>query len=260
LEWPEDAFEEHLAGELPEYPEDLYLAGAAGWRVDEAWVVIEEELGPHARRTLAKQPHADYLIEDLWGDTLQKLMEDDPKGEPIDKVRYTARILRYRGKTKLVNYFILTGKRIAIDRQRRRRGDVSLDGIDSDGEGYPAHEPVARPEVSGLEERETLGKLTTAISQAFSSLSPEQQFLLAGVYRDGIQQKEAAELLGWSPFKASRQMKSAIESLREAAESIIEGHWTPGVAAAWETCWQNCWESVQVGQDPASESASGGQE
>ena len=60
--WPGVAFGRpeyaaHVGDPPPPFAVDMYLAGAAGYRVDEAWRVIERELGPATRGILFDQPH-----------------------------------------------------------------------------------------------------------------------------------------------------------------------------------------------------------
>jgi len=243
--WSAAAFEAHLAGEAPSYPEDLYLGGAAGHRDDDAWVVISEEIGPEARRVLKRQPTADFTIEDLWAEAQMKTMVDDDKADPLPDGRQPAQLIRYRAQVKLLNYYILIARRIAIQRQRKRKEDLTLHTTE---EGESVTIPIAdaagpTPDEDAAE-REMAQRLGRAIANAFASLTEEQQFVLAMVYREQMLQKEAGAMVGWSEFKTSRQMSKATSQLREAMTSELGEAWTPSLNAAWEGCWQRAWESI----------------
>lgn len=77
LGWPREAYHQHLNGEHPAHPADLYLGGAAGHRLDPAWAAIETDLAPGVQKILRGLATADYDLEDLWGEVREKLMSDD---------------------------------------------------------------------------------------------------------------------------------------------------------------------------------------
>jgi len=245
VKWPPEAFDAHLAGESPAWPSDLYLAGAAGHRMQSAWEAIETEIGPQTRRVLARQPVADLTIEDLWGETIARIMDDDLERAPLDQGRPPARIIRYRGLVQLVNYLILIARRIAIQRNRRRQHHLSLSQESADPAQHvdpPAPGPSA---LSSATEAETVGKMRQGLARAFAGLSPDQQFLITMVFRQGMKQKEAGAMLGWSEFKTSRTLSAAIESLRQGMVDLTGVEWTPALASAWAECLAENWKDVQ---------------
>src|SRR5688572_18547975 len=123
VRWSEEAFARHLAadptGARPNHPLDLYLAGAAGQRIDSAWLAIETELGPAVRKVLQRQPSADWTADDLWSEARARLMDADPAAPPLPQGVKPARIIRYRGLVRLLNYLTVVAKRIAIERDRQ---------------------------------------------------------------------------------------------------------------------------------------------
>jgi len=246
VSWPLGAFQAHLGDAAPPYPIDLYLGGAAGHRLDGSWDTIDTDLGPPTCRVLQRQPTADYTIEDLWGDTVLRLMEDDPQPDALDDGRQPARIIRYRGKVKLMNYLIVVAKRLAIARQRRSKPILGL--TTSRDDDAPSHDPTDLRDdgpSADIEQRETIATMQATLAKAHQNLSAEQQFLIRMVYQDGMKQKEAGAMLGWSEFKTSRQLKAAMTSLREAVAALEGVDWTPQLAAAWEGAWAGNWQSVQ---------------
>ena len=44
--WPRQGYAAHLGPDRPAHPIDLYVGGAAGHRIDQAWQVIDEDFGP----------------------------------------------------------------------------------------------------------------------------------------------------------------------------------------------------------------------
>ena len=246
--WPLPAYASHIADARPAHPVDLYLGGAAGHRIDPAWTTIESDLAPAAKRVLARLPLADFTTDDLWAETLVRLMADDGEASALADGRQPARLIRYRGKVKLLNYFVVVARRIAIGRQRKRRPTVSLTPTTVEGEEAPEvqqADPAAQSPDTDLADREIAAAMRQTIASAFVSLSAEQQFLITMVYRQNMKQKEAGGMLGWSEFKTTRQLQAARGRLREALECVDGVDWGPAVSAAWEGCWANAWGEVQ---------------
>src|SRR5437660_5672012 len=151
--WPGVAFGRpeyaaHVGDPPPPYAVDMYLAGAAGYRVDEAWRVIERELGPSTRGILRRQPTADLSVEELWNETLVRLMDEDAQRPPLPAGgRRPAKIVRYRGLVALLNYLTVVARRTAISRKRGMREVSGSAPGDSDdpGTAAPAEPAGATP-------------------------------------------------------------------------------------------------------------------
>jgi len=269
--WSAAAYHEHQGDQSPPHPADLYLAGAAGYRLDAAWVAIESELSPEGVRILKRLPTADYDLDDLWGDTRQKLIEDHPAdSEPLlpdlpedsgGPGRRPAKIIRYRGKVPLVNYLVLAARRLAISRKRQmvsRGATLSLSGGGRDeDEGPPQQMDASSPDpAQNAADREAGVKLAKRLRQALGELSPEQRFLIRMVYDRGMMQKDVGAMLGFSPFKTSRQMKDAMAKLGDALAEALEADASQAIKTAWEQAWKESWadeeQSLQVGADRAS--------
>ena len=253
VSWPLDAFRNHMGDESSAYGDDLFLAGAAGYRIDAAWVAIEKECGPVAQNILNRLARADLTAEDMWAETVVRLMADDANAGTLADGRRPAQIIRYRGLVPLLNYFITVARRLAIGRHRKRKEEtlvVADDALRIDP-AAPEQDSPQHP----LIDRETTATMKSALAKAYTQLTAEQQFLLAMVYSQDMKQKDAGTLLNWSEFKTSREMTKAITLLRQTLVSLHGVEWTPNLADAWQAAWQNSWKNVQV--EPVSASKQG---
>jgi DNA-directed RNA polymerase specialized sigma24 family protein len=252
VKWDRAEYAKHLADDEPPYPIDLFLSGAAGCRIDSAWVAIHEDFGPRARAVLQRQPTADLSPDELWSETVGKLIAADEDAAHLPDGRRPARIMRFRGLVPLLNYFILIAKRLGIQRNRQKRPIMSLA---NDDEGQSPRDLVddSRTPAEQAESAEQGEKLGVAVAKAFANLSADQQFLITMVYRNGMKQKEAGAILGWSEFKTCRSLSAAMQSLRDVVSEAAGDDWNSGLAGAWEQAWQKCWNNVQVPKSGASD-------
>jgi DNA-directed RNA polymerase specialized sigma24 family protein len=241
VDWTETAYARHVAVRRPAYPTDLFLAGAAGHRVDAAWRAIQFELGARVVKLLGRLPRADFSPEELWAETLTRVMADDPSAELLDNGRRPAVIHRYRGAIPLVNYLMVVARRLAIERRRRMRPSVSMD--DSAARLLTDLVDTRRPSPeSAVRQMELETRMRAILLAAFGTLSPERQRLLAMVYRDGLKQNVAGARLGWSEFKTSRELAAAIRAMRAAVVDLRAIRWTASAVSVWEACWADCWK------------------
>ena len=245
VRWSREAYAAHLAGRSPAHPLDLYLAGAAGHRLEAAWAAIEDELGPRVRRVLLRRPTAGADVEDLWAKARTRLLEDDAASPPLPDGRPPARIIRYRGDASLCNYLITVAARIAFDLSRRKGLVVAPAGGDAMRD--PPDPKAAGPD-QRLAGKEIAQAMTQALRETYARFSSERQFLIAMVYRQGMKQKHAGALLGWSESKTSRDLKDAWEALREAALGAIDElsdlEWSPALRAELAACVSDLWKDV----------------
>ena len=279
IAWSRQAYQAHLGTNIPKYPVDLFLAGAAGHRLDQAWLVIENGLGPQTRRILRRQPTADYELDDLWGDTILKLMDNHSpslrsstgsstgsstaspsgnvsknnfEGDLLPDGRQPARIIRYRGKVKLLHYLILIAKRLAIGRQRKSKPSLllSLVGNDSSNPEKSGHsenqieDALSTTPDAQVQQNETTQNIIKALASAWEDLSAQQRFMIRMVYDRGMKQRDAGELLGVSPFKANRLIKKAMATLQTSLAQAVNEPWSPALIAAWAGVWTDHWENV----------------
>ncbi len=138
-------------------------------------------------------------------ESITALMVDDPDAESDDKVR-PAKMVRYRGRTSLVNYFLVVAKRIAIGSHRRRREQAAdMEVLD----------PADRHAGPGDPDRERqFDRLADAIREAYRSLTARQRFLLAMIHGQGMPKAEAGELVGLPPWGVSRELDRIHDRMR----------------------------------------------
>ena len=241
--WPKERFVKHVEcvrsnDVKPIYLEDLYLAGAAGYRLDPAWEVIESELSGRIISSLSHMPLADMTPRDAWSETLAKVIDDDTEKDLLADGRHPAKIIRYRGLVKLLNYLIVISKRIAIQRNRKKKPDCFLSALEGFEKSSPNTEST--PE-QRLITKDTVKLVYERLRQAYKSLTTEQRFLIMMVYRKGMRQKQAGKMLGFSESKTTRQLKKAIEIIKQSfadTEGIdLSGEIEKAFAALWQTAW-----------------------
>lgn len=247
IAWSEEDFTQHIReiegmGRTPRYLEDLYVAGAAGYRREPAWEIIQSEVAPAAQRVLARKPKANFTVEELWSETVLRLLDNDTKRSPLADGQYPAKLVRYQGLVKLLNYFITVAIRIAIQGHRSAKPEpVAPEGLEGVAE--------AEPSSSGLQDRETLERIVVVLQKACSGLSAEQRFLIRMVHGQGMKQNEAARLLGITKFTANRRLKDAIRALRESLtradldRPVVSDH-------VWESVWNTLWKLIQDDASP----------
>jgi RNA polymerase sigma factor (sigma-70 family) len=244
VNWPLPAYRAHLGDQVPPFPTDLYLGGAAGHRLSSAWSTIETELAPDARRIVSRLPTADTTADDLWAEAVLRLMSEDPGAARLPGGQYPARIIRYRGLVRLLNYLVTISRRLAIQRDRRRRhASVALHGGEVGADRLRHANHAQTPDEQTLQD-EAVERAAVALRAAWRALAADQQFLLMMVYRHGVSQRRAGDWLGWSESKTSRQINDAIGQLGEALRRAAGSSWNPSLAAAWGGLWADCWEEA----------------
>ncbi len=246
--WPKESFVMHVDSVRskdvePVYMEDLYLAGAAGFRLDGAWEVIDSEFSVRIKKSLSHMPLADMTPEDAWSETLAKVIDDDAEKAPLPDGRRPAKIIRYRGLVKLLNYLIVISKRIAITRNRKKKPDYFLSALE--GFDKTAPNPADSPE-KRLVTEDTMKLIYDRLSQAYKSLSTEQRFLIMMVYRKGMRQKQAGKMVGFSESKTTRQIKKAIEIIKQSFGETDGVELTEDVERAFSGLWSKAWMDQTV--------------
>jgi RNA polymerase sigma factor (sigma-70 family) len=246
--WPKENFANHVDSVRskdvePIYMEDLYLAGAAGFRVDPAWEVIDSEYSARLKNSLSHMPLADMTPEDAWSETLAKVIDEDAEKDPLPDGRRPAKIIRYRGLVKLLNYLIVISKRIAITRSRKKKPDYFLSAMV--GFDKASSELEDSPEQS-LVMKDTMKLIFDRLSQAYKSLSTDQRFLIMMVFRKGMRQKQAGKMLGFSESKTTRHLKKAIEIIKQSFVKTEGVDLTEDVEKAFSGLWSKAWTEETV--------------
>jgi len=224
LKWSLQAYTQHRSKRSPRYPMDHYLGGAAGYRLDEAWSLIETELGDTARNILRGKPLADSTPEDSWADAVAKAMEDQPDSPPLEEANQKpSRLIIFEGRTKLLDYLLLFATRRAIQRHRKMKPRLATDLSSTDPKSRDAPEPAFDPPGQGdptldrvlkNEEDQQRRKL---LQKSFAQMGDDTKALLRLVHIEGLKQIDAAEVIGLSTFQVNRRLKQAVRKLRAAA-------------------------------------------
>ncbi|MDG2423372.1 MAG: sigma-70 family RNA polymerase sigma factor [Phycisphaerales bacterium] len=242
VNWPLEAYRLHLEDQSPTHPHDLYVAGAAGHRIQPAWSAIDEAYRVMVIRRLERSARADMEAEDLWSEAVARMMRDDPESGTNDQGEPVMHIARYRGLTKLPWHFLAAARTIAIDRHRKReRGprQVSAEAAVEIEGSRQQDDPALQSSA-----RELADVLSNAVVQAFENLEARHQFLLAAIYRDGLGKADAGEVVGLSPWQTSRELRKAEEQLRLQVQHLVPGEWSSETRAAWDHGWRLCWNQL----------------
>jgi len=244
VEWSLEAYRRHLGEDPPPHPEDLYVAGAAGHRFPEAWSAIDVAYRTMVTRRLERSARADLEAEDLWSEAVARMMRDDPAQGNTEKGEPLMHLARYRGRTRLPWHFLAAARTIAIDRHRKHvRGPAVTSGEVST---IPAPHDESDQDMLQQEAASALGR---AVLDGFRRLPASHQFLLAGIYRDGMTKADAGRVLDLSPWQTSRELRKAEEHLRLQVEHAMPGEWSRRTREAWARSWQECWNHLVSDRD-----------
>ena len=252
VDWPLASFQHHLDGKEPRHPDDLYVAGAAGHRLNAAWAAIDETYRMMVVQKLERSARADMEAEDLWSEAVARMMRDDPESGSNGDGQPVMHIARYRGLTRLPWHFLAAARTIAIDRYRKTERGPRHVATDSAGE--LADEQARNDPAMQSSARELADILAEAVFKAFENLEARHQFLLAAIYRDGLGKADAGDVVGLSPWQTSRELRKAEERLRLQVQHLVPGQWNPETRAAWEHGWRLCWNQLASPPDRGSSS------
>lgn len=245
--WSFERYAAHVGEDRPPHLTDLFLGGAGGWRREGAWAAIHEEISGPLELRLRRQPCGTHSPEDLVSESIAALMVDDPEAAPVGAV-HPSKLVRYRGRTSLVNYFLVVAKRIAIGSHRRRREHAadmeSLDPVDR------------RADSTDPERGVQFDRLAEAIRQAYEALSARQRFLLAMIHGQDMPKAQAGELVGLPPWGVSRELEKIHDRMRFALEGVVPDEWGLSAREVWEGAWRKCFGDEAAGRE--HEGRSGG--
>jgi len=238
INWPRSAYSDHVTGvvrqgKIPKYLQDLYLAGAAGHRIDTAWEIIHKDIGPAVQNIMMRQPHANMAMEDLWSETVIHLVKNDHSRPCLPDGSQRAMIIRYLGLVKLINYCVTVASRIAI--QKRRDSEREKRYIEQAPAKRKRVESNGKTSEQQVIKAEFAERIARPLAEAYAALSSEQQFLITMIYAQGMKQKEAGGLLGLSPYTTNRRVRDAIACLKRALRTIR----VP--VDAWNEVWREAW-------------------
>ena len=230
--WSMVRFQQHVGEEQPNFPEDLFLAGAASERIDTAWSIIHVDLQPDVNRRLARVALGNLSREDLWQETITKLMLDADKAPPLPDGRMPTRIRGYRGLAAIATYLTVTARRIAVDNFRKQRLPMEgcmthiLDAADNRVQNSHT-----------TESQEVARRFSQEFASAFMSLPNRQQALLALVYGRAMPKGEAGKAVGLPAYGVTRELAAAIHSLKDRLEMPENSIWSVEAISIWLRGW-----------------------
>ncbi len=231
ITWPQSAFVTHAKLVAPDgspNATDLFVSGSAGFRIEEAWSVLDKQFSPRVIRFLRKFKVPGHDPEDIWGSTILRLSRDAEEFPAEDFHQYgferiPAAIVRFDGRTSLENYVLLIAKRIALDEiDRRRVTSTSLTPELSVQIPSKQRTPDAL-----LQDSDVRNALLTTLSGALAALENDDRLLFSLVYLRGMDRRKAALFIGWpDPSKATRHLQRVGKCL----SSAIEDHLDPSLS------------------------------
>lgn len=186
---------------------DFYLAVACASGEEEAWDALRAKCFPTLRAYLlrrgARRDEVDALLDDLPG-----YLYEVPEGEA--KV---PRIGTYRGDSTLLTWLVVVSLRFLM----RRRGQSSRDRDLPEDDGLPAEgEPTP---IASVLRRERARRFQECIHAAWGTLTRRECLAILLKYRDGLRQKEIAEVLGVGEPRVSRILDTGMARIRRGVLS-----------------------------------------
>lgn len=227
ITWPYEAFQQHLTilgAHTHRNAADLYLSGAAGFRIRDAWSAIQHAAGDRAIQLLNRYRLRGCDPEDIWSDALVKLARDDTQfpTQPFNALGFQdtpAAIVRFDGRCTLVNFVILVAKRLAFDAMEKSQNTstTSTDAIErteADATTTPFADRLSNPAVSSA--------LAKALATIFADLTAEDRALFSMVHLHSMTRREAADFLGWrDPSKATRHLQNIGAAIHSAVDNAV---------------------------------------
>jgi DNA-directed RNA polymerase specialized sigma24 family protein len=201
---------------LPAFPVDLYLSGSAGYRLQEAWEVIEKEMGPEVIRVMQHKPRAALTAEEIWSRARTQLIGEAKSQPALPDGRLPAKIIAYRGDVRLLNYIITAAINVARAEHRKPK-PVSW----PDDGGFAEVIPDGRisPDMKAAE-AEMAGKIKKELSRTWLSMNEQERFLVRMVFYQGMKRKEAGRLAGLGESTTSRLLNRIIARFTAAIKDM----------------------------------------
>ena len=198
---------------------DLFLAAACEADVPGAWARLDADLRPRLRalayRLLGAGAEADALAAEVIGD----LATPPPGG------RARTLLGTFDGLGSLFGWLAATLARRAYRATRaQREAPLSLDAGEEDTTTAAA---AASPRLDGVDplERavgaERAARFRDALGRTWRTLTPNEQFVLLGKFRGGLDQRALARMLGVGPPRVTRLVQQVVAKLRDAATRAL---------------------------------------
>lgn len=240
--WPLAAYAAHAEPRSLAHPCDLYLAGAAGHRLDTAWEEFNGEITLKCRNTQKRKKWGDDEEQQqaVWEKVLDGYLQPADNHPRLPDGQFPTRLIDYGGRCALVTYICNMLKLRAIDQireneRRRKKGEAT-----ASSPALEAFEPGRLdPQLGPMADRELVGLLRPRVEEAWQKMNDRQRALLRMVVFEGIKSKTAAEVLEIDPSNVTRAWP-AIHGLMEATfEGLVEkDDVSPELRQEWIAVWR----------------------
>lgn len=239
VRWPLERFGLHLSGITPNYPEDVFLGGAASEHLQEAWTTIDAEYRSEVLRRVSHRASRSASPEDLWGEAIVRLMAEDPDGPLLDSGAKARWIRRFRGASSLPGFIAVIAGRYGSDHLRKKMA-ADRYHAEKSATSHTGHPTVQE----SMMEHELAERFASEFRLAFSSLSPSRQALLSFVYGQQLPKSVAGRMLGMRDYKVSRELAASMDFLRTQLEAINPGAWSAEALETWTRAWTQISDQV----------------
>lgn len=211
--WPFEAFSRHCGERIATHPVDHFLGSAAGHRDDGAWNVIHSEIGPTTCAILRRKPTADMEPDELWSESVARLIDDVRGSRILPNGRPMAKIVEYEGHIPIEAYFVTVATHIAITRNRKKKASLGLSEVPGEGEQVapPGRE---RDPATEIERHELLERLIRDITDTFDAMTPAERLVIQLIYIQNMPKGLAGTVAGFAAYKVSRildQFRAEVE-------------------------------------------------
>lgn len=217
VDWPESEFRRHYcraASHKTTRDEDIFLAGATGYRIRSAQDRIDTDYSLRAKSVLAQPAKvASLSSEEVWNEIFVRVLQDEPDYE-IDREsrnrmgRPAAKIVEYKGERELGGYLITIGTNYIIDQHRgqdrhAKHADAVARSIHTRAQQVHADELLG----------EDSARITREIKEIVEGMSDDARLYFSGVWTHSLTQKHLASFYGkHSAATVCRILKEVYES------------------------------------------------
>ena len=257
LAWSQAAFclhADHVGAPESAHLVDLFLSGAAGFRVGKAWDEVANLTHDTAIGFLAKYERDTDDREDLYTSVISRLLapDNDFPASDFEHLGYDltpCKIIRFNASASLTTYVVAGVENEARSKARRRASkpqthalgeNASLVQTEPEGANYP-------------DQVELLARVEQALHSEADQLPAEDRLLYLLLVERGMLKKDAAAFLGWGDnTKATKRFQKLGWRIRKIVEQALGEPSSPQNTqelAAWGKILSRI---LQAGEDSAS--------
>jgi RNA polymerase sigma factor (sigma-70 family) len=210
----------------PSRAADVFLATACDAGVVGAWDALVAEYVPRLGGLLRRRGAAPGEAADLLADLPGFLCSPPPEGGA------RTRIGTYDGTGHLFSWLAVVVLRRVHQRRRApavaKQAPLEAAGDPASDRGTPAQAVV------GVE---SARRFEAAVAAAWNALTPRERLVVQWRFRDGLQGREIARVLGIGPPRVSRLLESGLTRLRDGVRRLMP-ETPPGTRSGEDSVWQ----------------------